>query len=133
MTACGGPTLAAEQLGKACEPDASYYILAEPPPPEADELDLQIHKPPDLVLEVDLTSHAVSKEPVYAAMGVAELWRWENSDLDVRRLAEGKYASVEQSVLLPDLPVRDLAEMVRLGRRKPQHEVLSRWSSQLRA
>ncbi len=129
----GSLTLSSEQIDRGAEADEAYYVLAKPPSLKENRTNLLVHNPPDLVIEIDLTSHTVSKEPAFAAMGIAELWRWENSDLDVRRLRDGAYASVESSVLLPNLPILKLAEMTRLGRRKPQHEVLQRWADQLKA
>lgn len=98
-----------------------------------DELDLAIHSPPDLVIEVDLSSPTLDKEPLYAAFGVAELWRLDGDDLRVRRLNADKtgFEDSPTSGLLPDLPIAALAEHVRLGRELSQHDVVSRWQALL--
>src|SRR5690606_11711800 len=112
-----------------------YYVRAEPPPPGTEQLDLSIHNPPDLVIEVDLSNSSIPKEPIYAAVGVVEVWRWAKNDLTVRHLRADKsgYDDSARSALLPDLPVAVLAEHVRLGRKLAQHEVVARWSALLRA
>ena len=129
LKSVGAPTLARESLKRGCEPDESYYVLADRPPPGTRDIDLEIYNPPDLVIEVDLTSHSVSKEPIYAAMGVAELWRWEKQELGVLQLREdgARYDRFETSALMPDLPLTVLAEHVRLTRLMEQEEVMKRW------
>jgi Uma2 family endonuclease len=131
VTATGRLTLAREELDCGCEPDGSFFITHEAPPPDVRDIDLNVHQPPDLVIEVDLTSHSVDKEPIYAAMGVAELWRWEHNVLTVRRLVEDAYQTVEASGVLPKLDLGVLGEHLRLRRREPQFEVLRRWRAVL--
>jgi Uma2 family endonuclease len=129
----GNLTLTDEDLDRGCESDEAYYVRTPKPDQETGILDLKIHLPPDLVIEIDMSSRSVSKEPVYAAMGVAEVWRWEQGDLTVRRLEEGRYVTHDDSLLLPELSIHDLGDHVRLGRRLPQHEVLRRWAARIRA
>lgn len=130
LTGMGSITLAREDLAKGAEPDECYYVVSEPPSIELEHvIDLSVHSPPDLVVEIDLSSNSVDKEPIYAAMGVAELWRWDDDALTVRRLRADRagYDTAERSGLLPELPVAALAEHLRLGGRLRQHEVLKRW------
>ena len=125
----GSLTLRREELLRGCEPDDSYYIGDVPMPLGAGVLDLATHSPPNLVVEVDITSRSLDKEPICAAMGVAELWRWRHDALAIRRLRDDRsgYDDSPASVLLPDLPMDGLAEHVRLGREMRQSEVLRRW------
>lgn len=129
MTGMGGLTMAREELAKGVEPDECYYLVSEPPRWEGTVIDLSIHQPPDLVIEVDLSSLSVDKEPIYAALGVRELWRWDDDALTIRRLRADRsgYDTIERSGVLPDLPVQALAEHMRMGRELHQHEVLKRW------
>jgi Uma2 family endonuclease len=122
-------TLQREDLLRACEGDQMYYVRAQPPPPGTEQLDLSIHNPPDLIIEVDLSSASIDKEPLYAAFGVAELWRLDGDELRVRRLSSDKagYADSLMSGLLPELPVAALADHVHLARELPQPEVVARW------
>ena len=126
-------TLARDDLQKGCEGDQMYYIHAEPPPPETEELDLSVHNPPDLVIEVDLASSSVPKEPIYAAIGVTELWRLEAEALRVGVLASDRttYANRDGSALLPGLDVAALRAHIRLGRTMPQSDVVARWGALL--
>ena len=38
-------------------------------------IDLRRDPPPDLVIEVDVTHSSVPRMPIYAALGVPEVWR----------------------------------------------------------
>lgn len=129
LTSLGSITLAREDLAKGAEPDECYYLQTEAPPSEGHVLDLSIHNAPDLAIEVDLASLSVNKEPIYAALGVIELWRWDKDELRIRRLRTDRsgYDDASSSGVLPDLPVQALAGHIRMGRELHQHEVLKRW------
>jgi Uma2 family endonuclease len=89
------------------EPDNCFYIqnLIVVRDREA-ELDLTIDPPPDLILEVDVTSSSIDKMAVYAALGVPEVWRWHDDELRLHVLdSEGRYVNVADSLALPGFPV----------------------------
>ncbi len=57
---------------------------------------------PDLAIEVDISPPKVDRPGIYAALGVAELWRFDRDMPVIERLgADGKYTSVEASLWLP--------------------------------
>ena len=59
---------------------------------------------PDLGIEVDISPSIVDRPGIYAALQVAEVWRYEgdNEQVIIDRLgADGSYQSVEQSSFLP--------------------------------
>lgn len=98
----GGFTL--KQTGLAGgEPDASYCFGVD-------------KSVPDLVVEVVDTSDALSKLPLYGALGVAEVWLWRRAVLEVQVLeqAEGDYRQSAASRLLPGLNLQLLAKHVRM-------------------
>ena len=120
-------TLEREDLLRGCEGDRMYYVRATPPPLDVEELDLLIHDAPDLVIEVDLSSRSVDKEPLYAAFGVTELFRLERDTLRLRHLTGNTYEDVDVSGLLPGLDVPLLREHVALRPVLPQREIVRRW------
>lgn len=68
-------------------------------------IDLRRDPPPDLALEADITRSSVDKESTYAALGVPELWRWDDGALHVRVLtANGSDENAARSRALPMLP-----------------------------
>lgn len=61
------------ELGCATEPDACYYLEDRPAQPQ---LDLSRELPPDLLVEVALTRSNIDKLPIYAELGLPEVWRY---------------------------------------------------------
>ena len=129
----GQTTLKRQELLKGTDPDDGFYIRPDEAgmPLDVDDLDLAIHPPPNLVIEVDRTSPSIPREPILAALGVSELWRWDfkGDMLSLHRLRDDMtgYGDIQASGLLPDLDVVALAEHVRLGRSCRQSEVVARW------
>lgn len=71
-----------------------------------DEVDLTIDPPPDLVIEVEITSSAIQKLKLFAAMGVPEVWRHDGERLQMFTLSDGKYNPVETSHALGGLTAK---------------------------
>ena len=115
----GAVTLDREDLDRGLECDESFYIshFADAPSPETDLIDLSGGQPPpDLAVEVDVTSPGVSKLPIYAALGVPEVWVWDAADdsLTARRLTDaGDDKIVKDSVELPGFPLTVAADLIR--------------------
>ena len=89
---------------RGLEADECYYIAKAEWAKGREEFDLLVDPPPDLAIEVDVTSSSIDKEAIYASLGVPELWRYENERLQYLRLAGGIYLSTPTSVHLPELP-----------------------------
>ncbi|TWT73787.1 hypothetical protein Pla123a_36810 [Posidoniimonas polymericola] len=106
--------LASQEIG--VEPDECFYIANEPAMRarggRGDKLDLANDPPPDLAIEIDVTSSSLPRLPVFAAIGVPEVWRLEESGLQFLRLVEGGYQACGHSVAFPFLPVGVLQELV---------------------
>jgi Uma2 family endonuclease len=68
---CGAVTFQHEDLARGLEPDNCFYIQNEPLVRGRDELDLKSDPPPDLVIEVDITSPSRRRLPMYQALAVA--------------------------------------------------------------
>ena len=58
---------------------------------------------PDLVVEVELTSSAIDKMDLFAAMQVREVWRHDGTSVQFYRLRNMQYESVPSSFELPGL------------------------------
>ena len=107
---CGSTTFKDQLLDCGLEPDECYYVQHE-----ADvrgrTIKLGEDPPPDLVLEVDITTSVIDRFPVYAALGFPEIWQYDDGDLVIHLLQEnGQYAVAEQSQALPLVRVQKLVE-----------------------
>jgi Uma2 family endonuclease len=102
----GSTTFRRKDRRKGLEPDECYYIQHAADIRGKDRLNLKVDPPPDLAVEVDITHRSIDREPVYAALGIPELWRFDHPELTVLLLdADGKYRSSSQSTSLPFLPM----------------------------
>ncbi len=96
-------TFKRKDLQKAFEADESYYIEHSEQIRVKEEVDLTIDPPPDLVIEVEITSSAIQKMKLFAAMGVPEVWRHDGEKLQMNVLEGGQYRAVASSHALPEL------------------------------
>jgi Uma2 family endonuclease len=90
--------------GKGKEPDESFYLgdvvaLVN----DRDTIDLASDPPPSLWIEVDNRASSTAKLPLYAALGVPEVWRYRprSRRLWFGRLAGDHYDEVSASSALP--------------------------------
>jgi len=98
-------TFKRKDLQKAFEADESYYIEHAEQIRPKEEVDLTIDPPPDLVIEVEITSSAIQKLKLFAAMGVPEVWRHDGEHLEMFVLEDRSYVPIETSHALPGLTV----------------------------
>lgn len=123
--ASGSTTLKRKDLGKGVEPDDSFYIQNYEQVLNKDRIDLNVDPPPDLAIEVDLTSK--TDIDVYEALGIPELWRYDNGRLRIDVLQDGKYVQVKESPTFPGWPLIELASRYvqkakQMGRGKARRE-----------
>ncbi len=111
----GSTTFLREAEQRALEPDECYYVQSESLVRGTGDIDLAIHPPPDLVVEVDMSRSSLNKFAIYQSLGVPEIWRFDGTELVVHvRGAQGDYAVSEDSTVFPLLPMAGLREF--LGR-----------------
>jgi Uma2 family endonuclease len=102
-----------EDIAKGLEPDDCYYVQNEARVRNKIEIDFAADPPPDLAVEVEVSQSSVRKSPVYAALGVRELWRYDGQILRIFELVDGQYESREGSVCFPNFPVAKAEELIR--------------------
>jgi len=96
-------TVKRSDLKKAYEADESYYVTNIDNVLSKEELDFDVDPPPDLVIEVELTSSAIDKLELFAAMRVREVWRHDGTSVRFYRLSNGRYEFILESKELPGL------------------------------
>jgi Uma2 family endonuclease len=97
-------TWSREDLLKGVEADECYYIQNEAAVRSKLNINLAVDPPPDLAIEVDITSPSLPRLPIYAALGVQEVWQFDGEQVTLLRLSEGNYVAINRSVALPILP-----------------------------
>jgi len=99
----GSTTFGREDLARGFEPDACFYLQhADAIAPDR-PLDLRVDPPPDLVIEVDITRSSLDKLPIYAALGVPEVWRYMDGQVEIRCLTADAYLVSDTSRVLPGI------------------------------
>lgn len=102
----GSTTWKRPELVRGIEADRSYYFDPLKIASAASRFrkkvrDVAGYPNPDLVIEIDLSPSQVDRPGIYAALGVAEVWRFDGEDVIIERLAaDGKYAPAEVSGFL---------------------------------
>ena len=120
----GSMSLVRRGVGR-CDPDESLYVahVADVPPMREGVLDLDGPDgsgggvPPDVAMEVDVSSPGVAKLPIYHGLGVPEVWVWDHATgvlTAYRRRASGGWdESTDESGELPGFPLAAAAEAIR--------------------
>jgi Uma2 family endonuclease len=108
----GSTTLKRADLERGIEPDSCFYIQNVERVRGKSKIDLSEDPPPDLVIEIDITSPSLDKLPIYAHMGVPEVWRYNGSLLQIYVLRGVAYRTSEASHVLSPLRALDLSEQM---------------------
>jgi len=107
----GSTTITSAVVERGFQPDEAYYIANEPRVRGKDLFEPDVDPPPDLLIEVDVTSSSASRLPSFAAMGVPEVWRLVDHVLEFLRLQpDGHYASHGTTASFPMLTTDDVHE-----------------------
>ena len=113
LQSVGSMTMRFEELQAGGEADKSYYIRHEEMVRQREEYDPAVDPPPDLVVEVDLSSSSSRRTLVFAELGIPELWQYDGEWLFFKSLSEdGKYQVVTESHSFPGLSAADLQAFI---------------------
>jgi Uma2 family endonuclease len=99
----GSSTFKSIKMSAGIEPDDCFYIKNYAAMIGKKRLDLTIDPPPDLAIEVDLTSK--TQISAYEALGVPEIWRYQQGKLLINILQNGRYIESGTSLAFADLPI----------------------------
>lgn len=116
----GSRTCDREDLARGLEPDQCYYIQNEALVRDIEQIDLAHFPPPDLAIEVDITSSSLDRFSIYTDLGVPEIWLYDGRALTIYYLDTGEYKIRDRSIALPLLAASDITRF--LERRFPKQE-----------
>ncbi|HAA29345.1 MAG TPA: hypothetical protein DCE56_18625 [Cyanobacteria bacterium UBA8553] len=112
IKSAGSTTLKRKIKNRGIEPDNCYYIQNELAVRGKQELDLETDPPPDLAIEIDITSSSVNKLGIYSTLGIPELWRYNGRVLKFYQLAEGQYVECNFSLAFPIVSVTEMSRFI---------------------
>lgn len=124
----GSTTLRKRAKAKGIEPDTAFYIKNEQQVRGLLNLDLSKDPPPDLAIEVDVTSPSLNKMPIYAGLGISEIWLYKGKKVAFLQLVGEKYQPIENSIALPFLSSQKATEFLQKG----LNEIYNKWVKEVR-
>jgi len=102
----GSTTLKNERMSQAVEPDTCFYIQNQAAVIGKNRLDMSVDPPPDLAIEIDLTSRTQLDN--HQILGVPELWRYARRGLQINVLQAEQYIESDVSPTFPNIPIVQL-------------------------
>lgn len=85
----GSVTLNREDLARGVELDSGFYIQ-NASCIRGRNLDLAHNPPPDLAVEIDITSPSTRRLQIYQSLQVPEVWRCTAQAIEIKRFEDGK-------------------------------------------
>lgn len=108
----GSATWKREAYKAGIEPDNCFYFQNEAKIRGRLKFDLNQDPPPDLALEIDLTSKSLNRFPIYVRLGVPEIWCYDSGELKIYKLQNEEYIEVENSSVFPNLRVQEIPGLI---------------------
>jgi Uma2 family endonuclease len=108
----GATTFRREKKKKGFEGDATFYFKNSDVVRSKNEIDLSVDPPPELVVEVDITHGSLSRFPIFSALGIEEVWRFDSERVIFYRLQNEGYEQIAESVCLPDVKSETVTELL---------------------
>lgn len=104
MIGLGSTTFSYRDWLQGLEPDTCFFIQNAARVLGVRRFDPTIPPPaPDIAVEVDITSESLNRFPIYAKLGVPEIWRCDEKQLQIYHLTEAGYVEAETSRAFPFL------------------------------
>ncbi|MGG6270782.1 Uma2 family endonuclease [Leptolyngbya sp. AN03gr2] len=128
----GSRTCDREDLSRGLEPDQCYYIQNEAQVRGIAQIDLAQFPPPDLAVEVDVTSSSLNRFSIYAALNVPEVWRYDGQSLTIYSLRSGEYQVCDRSLTLPMLTAADVMRFLELYSSIGENSLIKRFRQWIR-
>ncbi|OYD96411.1 hypothetical protein CDG76_06345 [Nostoc sp. 'Peltigera membranacea cyanobiont' 210A] len=110
---CYGSTTWKRELKKAgIESDNCFYFQNEALIRGKLKFDLNQDPPPDLALEIDVTSKSLDRFPIYARLGVPEIWSYDSGKIKIYQLQGEEYLERETSLMFPNLNIQEIPSLI---------------------
>ncbi|HEX7956995.1 MAG TPA: Uma2 family endonuclease [Pyrinomonadaceae bacterium] len=129
----GAATFKSNKLLKGAEPDTCFYVQNAAHVVGKRRINLDTDPPPDVVVEIDMSSDSLYKLPIYAALGVPEIWRYDGRGTHFYKLAGENYEVTQDSIAFPTLTAQDLTQYVERSKIEGQTAVLAAFQQTLRS
>jgi Uma2 family endonuclease len=136
IEAAASTTFQREDLAQGFEPDASFYLQHAARIRGKKQIDLDTDPPPELVIEIDITHPSLNKFPIFAGLGIPEVWRYHRQALMIFKLEGETYQAQAESELFPGVTGEDLTSLISgsQGMKRPEWlRSVREWARQFKA
>jgi Uma2 family endonuclease len=120
----GSTTFKEKQLLQGAEPDTCFYVENAKRIIGKGDIDLAKDPPPDIIVEVDVSHQSTSKLSFYSAIGVPEIWRYDERQVRILHLVDGRYVEMPSSLTFPVLTDKVLTDALEQSKSKGQSAAL---------
>ncbi|PYS50033.1 MAG: hypothetical protein DMG13_22125 [Acidobacteria bacterium] len=117
---------------KGAEPDTCFYVANAHRIIGKPKIDLESDPPPDIGVEIDMTNESLSKFPIYAALGVPEIWRYDGKRFQMYQLEGDTYTETGASRFFPNLSCPMLANALELSKTQGHTQALRKFRQEIR-
>ncbi|WP_373529422.1 Uma2 family endonuclease [Nostoc sp.] len=128
---CYGSTTWKRELKKAViESDNCFYFQNEALIRGKLKFDLNQDPPPDLALEIDITSKSLDRFPIYARLAVPEIWSYDSGEIKIYQLQGEEYLERETSLVFPNLNIQEIPSLIekyRMAGRRVFRQAIREW------
>lgn len=122
----GSSTFKRADIDRGFEPDSSFYFAHAAQMRGKRRIDLALDPAPELVIEIDISHGSLDKLSLFAHFGVAEVWRFDGTAVQLYHLADGAYEEVERSAIFPGLTLANIEDFLQQAQTLPRGE-LKKW------
>jgi len=112
----GSTTWKRQDLLAGVEADNCFYIQNESLIRGKLDFDLTQDPPPDLALEIDLTSKSLDRFPIYARLRLPEIWRYDQGQIKIYQLQGETYVETNTSLAFPNFPIQEIIPFIQQNR-----------------
>jgi Uma2 family endonuclease len=118
---------------RGLEADSCWWIASEPLVRGKLVIDLRSDPPPELALEIDITSSSLKRMAIYARLNFPEIWRSEAQTIVCHLLgSDGKYTVSSVSRAIPGLVVADLVPFLNLRGQMDENAIVRQFRAWVR-
>jgi Uma2 family endonuclease len=129
----GTTTFKRKALKKGVEPDTCFYVQSAASVIGRHTFPNREYPPPDVVVEIDMSKDSLDKFPIYAALGVPEIWRYDGERTRFYELAGATYTPVQNSRACPTLTANVVTRYLELSKTDGQTAALKAFRQMLRS
>ena len=123
----GSLTCKRKDLLRGFEPDECYYIQNEDKIWNKEQINLEQDPPPDLIIEIDITSSSLKNLDLYADFDIPEVWLYNQGKIKFYHLEKETYLESENSLAFPFLKVSDLAYFLELKKTTKETSLIKKF------